>query len=79
MGANAATKCFKVVENLRRVLGIELLTAAQALEFRRPQKSAPVIEELMTAFREKVSFNDYDRVLHTDMKEAINFVTSWKI
>ena len=79
MGANAATKCYQVVENLRRVLGIELLTAAQALEFRRPQKSAPAIEELMTAFREKVSFNDHDRVLQPDMQAAIDFVTSWKI
>ncbi len=79
MGANAATKCYQVIENLSRVLGIELLTAAQALEFRRPQKSSLVIEELVSAFREKVSFNHHDRVLQPDMQAAIDFVTSWKV
>jgi histidine ammonia-lyase len=78
MGANAATKCYQVVQNTARVLGIELLTAAQALAFRRPQKSSPIIEEMVTAFRQRVSFNGHDRVLHDDMQQAIAFVKSWK-
>ncbi len=78
MGANAATKCYQVVQNVAKVLGIELLTAAQALEFRRPQKSSAVIEEVVAAFRQKVSFNEQDRVLHDDMQVAIEFVISWK-
>ncbi|MEI2708408.1 MAG: aromatic amino acid lyase [Chitinophagaceae bacterium] len=48
MGANAATKCFRVIENVQRVLAIELLTAAQALEFRRPLKSSPFIEQIVS-------------------------------
>jgi histidine ammonia-lyase len=78
MGANAATQCYQVVNNLEKVLAIELLTAAQALEFRRPMQSSPAIETLMKAFREKVAFNECDRVLHDDMMEAVDFVALWK-
>ncbi len=78
MGANAATKCLRVVENVEKVLAIELLSAAQALEFRRPQKSSPVIEEMVAGFRQVVSFNEEDRVLHDDMMKAIAFIRSFK-
>lgn len=79
MGANAATKCLRVVNNAERVLAIELLSAAQALDFRRPLKSSPVIEKLYSSFRAIVSFNEEDRVLHDDMMKAVEFVTSYKI
>ncbi|MES2775754.1 MAG: histidine ammonia-lyase [Bacteroidota bacterium] len=78
MGANAATKLLRVINNVEKVLAIELLTAAQALEFRRPLKSSAAIEELFAAFRNEVSFNDADRVLHDDMIKAVAFVRSWK-
>lgn len=74
MGANAATKAFKVVENLDKILAIELLTAAQALEFRRPLKSSPIIESLIENFRKQVSFIKEDRVLFDDIKKSIIFV-----
>jgi histidine ammonia-lyase len=74
MGANAATKCFRVIQNVEKVLAIELLSAAQALEFRRPKKTSPVLEELMSSFRQKISFNEADRLLHTDMVEAVEFL-----
>src|SRR5215210_3797801 len=67
MGANAATKCLRVFQNTEKILAIELLLAAQALEFRRPLKSSSFIEEIMAAFRQRVSFNDADRVLNGDM------------
>ncbi|KAF0241331.1 MAG: hypothetical protein FD183_748 [Chitinophagaceae bacterium] len=79
MGANAATKCWRVMENVEKVLAIELLSAAQALDFRRPLKSAPIIEQLMTAFRKEISFNEVDRFLHQDMKKAIQFVQHYRI
>jgi histidine ammonia-lyase len=78
MGANAATKCYRVVQNVEKVLAIELLSAAQALDFRRPLRSSPILEQLMTAFREKVSFNAADRLLHEDMVEAIGFFINYK-
>jgi histidine ammonia-lyase len=74
MGANAATKCKRVVDNLEKVLAIELITAVQALEFRRPLKTSPFLEEIITAFRKQVSFNEADRIMHEDMMKAINFI-----
>jgi histidine ammonia-lyase len=74
MGANAATKLKKVIENVQRVLAIELLTAAQALDFRRPAQSATALEKIITAFRKEVSFNDADRILHDDMIKAEVFL-----
>ena len=76
MGANAATKCLRVVQNVERVLAIELLTAVQALEFRRPLRSSAEIEKIVAAFREKVSFNAADRVLRDDMIKAVEFLSS---
>ena len=67
MGANAATKLYRVVKNVQRDLAIELLTAAQAMEFRRPKKTAPALEEVLTKLRSKVRFMDKDRVLHEDL------------
>ncbi|MFN0255115.1 histidine ammonia-lyase [Pedobacter ureilyticus] len=74
MGANAATKCLRVVENLERILAIELITATQALELRRPLKSSSKIEKLLIDFRAVVSFNDADRLLATDIKAAVQFI-----
>ena len=79
MGANAATKCLRVINNVEKVLAIELLSAAQALDFRRPMKSSPAVEQLMKSFRKKVSFNEADRLLHDDMVEAIEFVGKYKV
>lgn len=74
MGANAATKLKKVIDNVQRVLAIELLCAAQALDFRRPGKSSPRLERLFEAFRKEVTFNDADRILHDDMVKAEQFL-----
>lgn len=79
MGANAATKCKRVIDNVEKVLAIELLTAAQALEFRRPLKSSVVIEELVAAFRREVPFNDADRILREDMVKAVAFMRSYTV
>ena len=76
MGANAATKAYRVLQNVEKVLAIELLSAAQALDFRRPLKSSAKVEEVMTAFRKQVSFVDKDRVLHDDMMKAVAFIGS---
>lgn len=77
MGANAATKLYHVVHNTERVLAIELFNAAQAMEFRRPLRTSPVLEELMVAFREKVSSVTTDRVLHNDIVKSVEFLKSY--
>lgn len=77
MGANAATKCYRVVSNTTSVLGIELLNSAQALEFRRPNKSSQAVEQLHADFRKVVPFysEDQDAVMHNLMKKAAEFVS----
>jgi histidine ammonia-lyase len=79
MGANGAVKCKRVIDNVEKVLAIELLTAVQAIEFRRPLKTSVELEKIITAFRKEVSFNDADRILHDDMLKVINFLTLYKI
>jgi histidine ammonia-lyase len=74
MGANAATKCLRVVNNTEKILAIELLNAAQALEFRRPLQSSFVIEKWVADFRKHVPFMDKDRILHNDMEKVVLFL-----
>ena len=74
MGANAATKARRVVENVEQVLGIELLTAVQALDFRRPGRTSAALEAVVAAFRQEVSFVGPDRVLYPDLHRAAAFV-----
>ena len=74
MGANAATKCLRVLKNTERVLAIELLNATQALEFRRPLKSATTIETFVSAYRKVVPFVDKDRILHDDIEASVEFL-----
>ncbi|HEX4887776.1 MAG TPA: histidine ammonia-lyase [Luteibaculaceae bacterium] len=74
MGANAATKCYRVVENLKSILAIELLTNSQALEFRRPMRSSAVIERFVNEFRQVVAVNTADRYLHRDLMDARQFL-----
>jgi histidine ammonia-lyase len=79
MGANAATKCYRVINNVEKVLAIELLAAIQALEYRRPLTSSPEIEQLVYSFREKISFNETDRFLHDDMLNSIEFMRNYEV
>ncbi len=73
MGANAATKCFKVFSNLESVLGVELLAGFQALEF-RDKKSSQQIEELRESYRSSIPFIENDVEMHVEMKKSIQFV-----
>ena len=79
MGANGAIKCMRVIDNVEKVLAIELLTAIQAIEYRRPLKSSAMLEEIISAFREKVSFNEADRFLHEDMMRSVEFIRSYQL
>jgi histidine ammonia-lyase len=74
MGANAATKLFRVVENCFTIQGIELLNAAQALEFRRPLKSSPMVEKIVADFRLNVNFVHNDEYLQPLIMESIKFI-----
>ena len=79
MGANGAVKCKKLLDNVEKVLAIELLTAVQALEFRRPLKTSPVLEKIIAEFRKEVSFNEADRVMRDDIIKAIKFLNTYQL
>ncbi len=74
MGANAATKCYKVIENAYKVLAIEFMNAAQALEFRRPLKSSPQIEKTVNEYRKKVAFIEHDKIMYAEINKSLIFV-----
>jgi histidine ammonia-lyase len=76
MGANAATKCLKILENLERILAIELMNASQAIDFRRPLKSSDFIEQFLKSYRSEVPFVKEDRILHYDIENSIAFLKS---
>ena len=77
MGANAATKCLRVMENLERILAIELMNASQAVEFRRPLQSSDFIELFLKSYREEVPLVKEDRILHYDIENSIAFLNSF--
>lgn len=79
MGANGATKCLRVLNNLERILAIELLTAAQAMEFRRPLKTSGELESLLTGFRAIVPEHTHDRLLSLDIHTAIDFLRTLSV
>ena len=74
MGANAATKLVRVIENTETVLAIELMNAAQALQFRRPLHSSPAIEQIFSDFRSVVPFVEDDCYFHPLIEKSIEFI-----
>lgn len=79
MGANAATKTLRIMENLERILAIELMNASQALEFRRPLKSSDFLETFVGSYREEVPFVTEDRILHYDIENTVAFLHNLQI
>lgn len=74
MGANAATKLLDVVDNVYQVLAIELFTAAQALDFRRPGRSSNIIEKWMAEYRQLVPFLERDEQMQPHMTATKRFL-----
>ena len=74
MGANSATKLCRIVDNTERVLAIELINAAQALDMRRPLKSSPALEQWHDDFRCHVPFVDKDTVMSPLIKASVEFL-----
>ena len=79
MGANGATKLLRVADNLERIVAIELFTAIQALEFRRPLKSSEFIEDLVRTYRKTISFIKDDKVMYGEIAKSIDFLRSFEI
>ena len=77
MGANAATKCKRVLDNVRTVLAIELMLAAQAWEFRTEFEKAPALKQLMAAYRKEVTALKDDRLMATDIRTSEEFISKY--
>jgi histidine ammonia-lyase len=79
MGANAATKALKVAENTGRILAIELYNAAQALEFRRPARTSPFLEDFVAQYRTRVAFVEEDTLMYEGINNTIDFLDKGRI
>jgi len=79
MGTIAARKCAAVLENIERVVAIELLEAAQALDFRSPLGFGEGTAIAHAALRERVPHLDRDRELSSDIASARDFIRSGEL
>ena len=78
MGANAATKLHKILDNLENILAIELMNGAQGLDFRRPEKTSPILEEFMAAYRAEVPFVKDDIIMYKMIQKTADFLGRYK-
>ncbi|MDX9930419.1 MAG: histidine ammonia-lyase [Bacteroidales bacterium] len=78
MGANGATRLLTVLDNTYTIIGIELFTAIQAMEFRRPLRSSAFIENIIAEFRRKVAFIEDDRVMYPEIEKASRFAREFR-
>lgn len=79
MGANAATKTYRIIANLETILAIELLNAAQAIEFRRPARTSTKIEKLLEKYRKKIPFIQHDQILYTHISNSADFIRNFNV
>ena len=74
MGANAATQAYNLIRNVERVIAIELMNASQAITFRHPLKTSPLLESFLEFYRQVVPFIKEDEVLHDAIENSIQFL-----
>jgi histidine ammonia-lyase len=74
MGAISARKALQIIENLEKILAIELLCSAQAFDFRRPLKSSQVLEECHEFIRKKIPHLTKDTVLSEYIESALDII-----
>ncbi len=74
MGSISGRKALQVIENVEKILAIELLTAAQAFEYRKPLKSGVFLDEIHKTVRKQVPFADKDRVFSDDIEKGIEMI-----
>lgn len=79
MGANASTQAYTLVYNVERILAIELLNAAQAIAFRKPLHSSPLIESFLKSYNSEIKFVMQDEIFHDLMKKSIQFIDDFSI
>jgi len=79
MGGFAARKAIKVVENVEKVLAIELLIACQGIDLLRPLKTTEPLEAVHSLVRKNIKSWDKDRFMAADIEAALKLVKEGKI
>ncbi|TXH55473.1 MAG: histidine ammonia-lyase, partial [Bacteroidia bacterium] len=79
MGSISGRKALRVINNLKKILAIELICAAQAIDFRRPLKSTPILENIHAHVRKYISFVTDDRIFYEDIEQAISIIENKEI
>ncbi|WP_293296994.1 histidine ammonia-lyase [Allomuricauda sp.] len=79
MGSISGRKALNIINNVEKILAIELLTAAQAFEYRKPLKSGILLDEIHTFLRTKVAFAENDRVFADDIEKGIEIIQNREI
>lgn len=82
MGGFAARKVLQVIENVERIIAIELLAACQAIEFLRPLKTTAPLEAVYSLVRNVAKPWDQDRVMNVDIDASIELLADqrvWKV
>src|ERR1700676_2368050 len=77
MGSISGRKLEMVLENLEYILAIELMTACQAIEFRRPLRSSSILEHAHDFVRQQVSFASEDRIFSEDIRKIKSMIESF--
>ena len=77
MGSISGRKLEKVLDNLDNILAIELMTACQAIEFRRPLRSSSILEHAHEYVRQQVSFAREDRIFADDIRKVREMLSSF--
>lgn len=78
MGANAATKLIRLLDNVQRILAIEWMNACQALDF-RSMPTSKALEQLKSSYREQVGHLNGDRYMHPDLVASERFISELKL
>lgn len=74
MGSISGRKALQVIENVEKILAIELICAAQSFDYHKPLKSSPILETVHRFIRTKISHAEQDRVFAKDIKKAIKII-----
>lgn len=74
MGANGATKALRIVKNLQRIIAIELMTGAQALEFKGISNTSSFLQAFIVEYRGAVSFVKDDKVMFPEIRKTVEFI-----
>jgi histidine ammonia-lyase len=79
MGANSAILLFDIVENVKKILSIELFNAAQAVELKSPLKTSDDLQDFINHYRSEVEFISEDKMMHSEINSTLGFIEKYEI